>query len=103
MSGSSNLLRYQERDDTRGLLVPDAAFPLESLQIGRVEGLQYISFIEQHARLVPTKSFLFLFVIWQGVFCKVRELDINMEQESLTAFSISMVRSSILLNVIIYA
>lgn len=75
-----NLLRHQEHDDTQGLLVPDAVFPLKLLQIRRAGGLQYFSLIEFGRRLLLTKSFLFLLVIWQGVFWIVREIYLIMGQ-----------------------
>lgn len=77
--GRSDLLRYQEHDDTRGLLVLGAVSPLKLLEIGRAGGLQYFSLTELRRRLVPTKSFLFLLVIGQGVFWKVRELYLIIE------------------------
>lgn len=101
--GRFNLFRYQEHDDSRGLLVLGAVFHLKLPQIGHAGGLQYFSLIELSSRLVPTKSFLFLLIIWQGVFWKVRGIYLVMGQESLTAFPVSMIRSSILRNVVIYA
>lgn len=64
----SNLLQHQAHGDTRGLLEPDAVFQLELLQKGRAGDLQYVSRGEQRRRCVRTKSFLFCFVIWQGIF-----------------------------------
>ena len=98
-----NLLRHQEHDDSQGLLVLGAVFHLKLPQIGHAGGLQYFSLIELGSRLVPTKSFLFLLIIWQGVFWKVRRIYLDMGQENLTAFLVSMIRSAILRNVVVYA
>jgi hypothetical protein len=98
-----NLLRHQEHDDSQGLLVLGAVFPPNLLQIGHAGGLQYFSLIQLGSKILPTKSFLFLLVIWQGIFWKFREIYPVMGQESLTAFPVSMIRSAILRNVVVYA
>ena len=71
---SFNLLRHPEHDDSQGLLVLGAVFPPKLLQIGHAGGLQYFSLIQLCSKFLPTKSFLFLLVIWQGIFWKVREI-----------------------------